>query len=542
MSRGELDRLLLRLIFRNRNRSRLLIRILIEVDLTESGTLDLHRFTLICRALEFQKNCIGGFADGLCRSQHGPDRLIVILHCLQEPVHLHVPVTDGSALTIRIVQQTFLDRPEGSLEKSVPRLVIDEIGVRTVVHSFRILFVHHTQRFLVGILKIRTLQSRFGIEIAHHTGNAIRVLDGSIEAVPDGLRVIGCAICRRLRLAFRICLFQCNLGSGSINAVDRQVVVLLESSQRRIRILTEITVCARATAAVSASDQHRLHGLHGFSLGTLLQVGIRFCRRHRCAVTRKDRSYIVPNVIHGLSILPAPMLDIRMIAAQAKRMAAGMINNRRHRESLVVDCVLRIDTKHPAEISCHLTGFLIHSIEVAGIVQTIFADFELYMRIVAGAFATRAATPRAVIPGHRLHSSNRTVCQLTDPEVQPRLHFFMVPVITILILTQAIQPFGSVRSFIIRLDISLQPWIVRASRMPQHTLRCKLPGAFIAGALSHHANQRLVLIVILHGFLLSPACQRGFSAKRKCRDCGPALQAPSIFPRTVTVRLTTGIS
>lgn len=39
MSRGELDRLLLRLIFRNRNRSRLLIRILIEVGLTESGTL-----------------------------------------------------------------------------------------------------------------------------------------------------------------------------------------------------------------------------------------------------------------------------------------------------------------------------------------------------------------------------------------------------------------------------------------------------------------------------------------------------------------------
>ena len=511
MSRGELDRLLLRLIVRGRSRSRLLIRIFIEVGLTESGTLYLHCFRLIRRALKLQKDRIRGFPNGLCSRQRGPDGFVLVLHCLQEPVHLHVPVTDRNTLAPRIVQQTFLDRPEGGLEKTVPRLVINEVDVGAAVHSFRILFIRHAEGLLVGVLQIGALQCGFGIEIAHHACNAIRVLDSSIEAIPDGLRVIGCGICRSLRLALRICLFQCGLGNGSVDAINREALVLLESSQRRLRILAEITVSACATTVIPTGDQHRLHGLHSFSLVTFLQVGIRcrFYRRHRYAITCQNGGHIITDVFHGLSILSAPMLDIRVIAAQAKRMTSGMVNDSRHRETLVTDRPFRIDTKHPAKISCHLTGFLIHSIEVAGIVQAVLTDLELDVRIVAGSFTAGATPPRAVIPRHRLHSSNRTVCQLTDPEVQTRLHFFMVPVVPVLVLAQKIQQFRTIGSIIIRLNISLQPRIICAGRMPQDSLRCKLPSSLIAGALRHHADQRFILIVILHQVLLSPALLRG---------------------------------
>ena len=77
----------------------------------------------------------------------------------------------------------------------------------------------------------------------------------------------------------------------------------------------------------------------------------------------------------------------------------------------------------------------------------------------------------------------------------------MVPVITILILSQTIQPFGPVRSFIIRLDIPFQPGIICAGTVPKDTLRRKLLGSLIASALGHHADQRLIVIVIKDEFL-----------------------------------------
>ena len=189
-----------------------------------------------------------------------------------------------------------------------------------------------------------------------------------------------------------------------------------------------------------------------------------------------------------------------------------MINDRRNRHTVANGRSLRVNTEHLAKVSRHLAGFLINCFPVGLVVQPILTDLKLDVGIVAGAVITGTASPRTIIPGHGLYRCHSPIRQLADPEIQACFPLNMIPVVPVLVLAQKIQQFRTIGSIIIRLNISLQPRIICAGRMPQDSLRCKFASPPVAGALRHHTDQRLVLIVILHQVLLSPALLPGLRA------------------------------
>lgn len=194
-----------------------------------------------------------------------------------------------------------------------------------------------------------------------------------------------------------------------------------------------------------------------------------------------------------------------MVAAQPQTVTSRVVDDGRTGHAIYTDRSLGIDIEHLTKISRHFEGFLVGRIPVGLIVQTVLADLELDMRIVAGSLRSAAASPRTIIPRHGLHGSHSSVGELSDPEIQTCLLRDMVPVIAVGVLAQLIQQGRSVRGTIIRLNVSLQPGVICAGRMPKHALRCELARAFVTGALGHHADQRLVILIVFHIGVLSPA-------------------------------------
>ena len=166
---------------------------------------------------------------------------------------------------------------------------------------------------------------------------------------------------------------------------------------------------------------------------------------------------------------------------------------------------MRVDPELPAQIGCDLAGLPVGGLKVGPVVHAVLADLKLNPAGVAGTLGAGTAAPGTVIPRHGLDGGHRAVGQLANPAVHPRLPVDMVPVVVILVLAQQLQPVVPICRVVAGLDVPLEIRVVRPGIMPEDALDLHLAGALVAGALGLHAHQRLVVLVILHGFLLPPA-------------------------------------
>ena len=175
-----------------------------------------------------------------------------------------------------------------------------------------------------------------------------------------------------------------------------------------------------------------------------------------------------------------------------------MTKDRGHRHSIHLHAPFRINPEHLAKISRQLARLLIDLCKIRRIVQPILADLKLDPSVIAAPLTAGTASPRLIIPGHRLNRRNTPVSQLPDPGIQARLYLRMVPVIPVSILPDQPDQSILIRRIIIRLHIPLQRRIIRSGTMPEHALHLRLPRTLITGTLSHHADHRLILLTVLH--------------------------------------------
>ena len=187
-----------------------------------------------------------------------------------------------------------------------------------------------------------------------------------------------------------------------------------------------------------------------------------------------------------------------MIGTESKRTTISMAQNGRHSSPVDFNCPMRVDIVELAKIGCNFTRFFVDLGKVIGIRKTILTNLKLNPARVTGTFLPRTTSPRAIIPWHRLHSSNRSICQLTDPAVQSGLVLNMIPVVVILIHAKQRQKVRLVGIIVTGLHIPFQPRVVRSGAMPQDSFDCHCSGTPVASALCLHTHQGFITFGVLH--------------------------------------------
>jgi hypothetical protein len=130
------------------------------------------------------------------------------------------------------------------------------------------------------------------------------------------------------------------------------------------------------------------------------------------------------------------MLHIAVIASESQAVTAGVIDNSRDLQTVIADRPLRINAEQLTQVGRHLAGFLVDSVPVILIIQSVLTYLELDVSVIAGAFTAVAAPPGSIIPGHGLYRCHRTIGKLPDPEVQASLTIDVIPVVGISVLSR----------------------------------------------------------------------------------------------------------
>ena len=95
--------------------------------------------------------------------------MLVALQLLNQELALHSSIADRGFHFLAEVQQVLLARPESPLGETISSLVVDEVGISTIVYLASVRLVRQTESSFEGLLQIIGLQTRLCINVTDHT-------------------------------------------------------------------------------------------------------------------------------------------------------------------------------------------------------------------------------------------------------------------------------------------------------------------------------------------------------------------------------------